>query len=99
MPCDIAQIYPTGRVAHAFTVMELLIVIAIIGLIVGLLLPALMAAREAARRPQCANNLPQIGVAAHMHHESLQKLPAAWRQSTDQISGYGWVVALLPYLD
>jgi prepilin-type processing-associated H-X9-DG protein len=34
-----------------------------------------------------------------MHHESLQKLPAAWRQSTDQISGYGWVVALLPYLD
>lgn len=92
---------------RAFTLVEVLVVIAIIGILVGLLLPAVQMAREAARRLQCTNHLKQLALAAHNFESSHQRLPPGYLGSdfqkpvsdavADTPHGRQWV-GLLPYL-
>jgi prepilin-type N-terminal cleavage/methylation domain-containing protein len=94
-----------GMRGRGFTLVELLVVIAIIGVLVGLLLPAVQQAREAARRCSCANNMVQLGLAAHNYDFSMEHLPAGVINPTGPILSQpigqhtGHLVLLLPYVD
>lgn len=89
-----------ARHPSAFTLVELLVVVAIIAALVALLLPAVSAARESARRSQCQNHLRQLGVAFALHANARQVFPVGCLG----YSGIGarqisWNVHLLPFLE
>jgi len=83
----------------AFTVLELLVSVAIFGVMFALLLPAVGRVRESTRRMQCTSHLREIGIAIHNHHDTLGRLPAGWTFTAEAHSAYGWAVPLLPYLE
>lgn len=83
--------------------MELLVVIAVIGILVSLLLPAVQQVREAARRTECSNHIRQLSLGMMNFESSLKRLPTGWQVSdlSDPASGpgWGWAYTLLPYVE
>jgi prepilin-type N-terminal cleavage/methylation domain-containing protein len=82
-----------------FTLVELIVVLAIIGTLIGLLLPAVQNARHAALRIKCANNLRQIGMALHFYHDTNDGFPPA--QVTHWYPQYyrSWLARILPFIE
>jgi prepilin-type processing-associated H-X9-DG protein len=81
------------------TVLELLVVMASIGLVLALTLPAVNSARETARRTQCANRLRQLGLAMHSHLARVGRLPAGLATASPSSSARGWATELFPDLE
>ena len=86
----------TSKSRSGFTLVELLVVIAVIGILISLLLPAVQSAREAARRMQCSNNLKQFGLAFHNYHSALNCFPGL---GADSATTYSVQARLTPFME
>jgi prepilin-type N-terminal cleavage/methylation domain-containing protein/prepilin-type processing-associated H-X9-DG protein len=104
----------SSRPLHrAFTLVEMLVVIAIIGVLTAMLIPAVQFARERARQTSCLSNLRQLGIASQLHNTQYQRFPNAglidsnpiWNHpptlkiGMQTIEGWGWGYQLLPFLE
>jgi prepilin-type N-terminal cleavage/methylation domain-containing protein len=110
----IDRVAKTGTVRHscekrtpcsskAFSLVELLVVTAIVGMLAALLLPAVQAARESARRTTCINNLHNQAAALANYHASQMRLPPGRNSGRiapeEPILGFSWAAYVLPYLE
>lgn len=84
-----------------FTLVELLMVVAIIAVLAGLLLPAVQKVRETASRTKCQFNIGQLALATVHHEQAFGRFPAGYQSASPEgaPTGWGWAVSLLPYLE
>ena len=85
------------RASRGFSLVELLVVVAIISILAALLLPAIQSSRESSRRIACANNLKQIGLALQSHETFHGLLPIG--AQTNVTFGVSWWVRVMPHLE
>jgi prepilin-type processing-associated H-X9-DG protein len=91
-----------SRTFHrASTLIELLVSIAIVGIMAALSLPAIQKVRSTVRKMACSNNLKQLGLALHSHHDQFGRFPAGYtrRNTKLEISKVGWRPLILRFLD
>ncbi len=87
----------TTKSTKGFTLVELLAVIAIVGVLIALLLPAIQLVRESARRAHCANNARQVALAIHLHENSFGFVPGT--NGTSDFTLLHWQARVLPFLE
>lgn len=87
------------RRSGGFTLLELLVVVAIVGTLAALLVPAVQRVRDAANRIRCDNNLRQIGHALHAYHDVQRVLPPGIKHRPDPYPYLSWSARLLPFLE
>ncbi|TWT57523.1 Type II secretion system protein G precursor [Thalassoglobus neptunius] len=90
--CDEIRRLMTRRKRAGFNLVELMVVIAVVGILVALILPAVQSSRETARRLRCQSHLKQIGLAVHHYEASHRVFPAGWGWN-------GYLYRLLPYVE
>ena len=93
-----------GSRSSGFTLVELLVVVAIIGVLVALMLPAIQAARESARKTACANNLKQIGLGMHAYMLNHKALPPGYVSKVlpdldDGGPGWAWGAMIMEFIE
>ncbi len=95
------MLFPRSNRHTGFSLVELIIVIGVIGLLLGLLLSAVQSARESSARIACLNNLKQIGLALHNHHDIFGQLPPqpAKIGSNDPNAWLSWMALILPEIE
>ena len=87
---------------RGFTLVEVVLIAAVIMVLMSLSLPAMQEAREAARRSVCENHLKQMGLAMHNYHDTHRTFPPGWVSQTPAAGEgpyFGWGTFLLPFLD
>lgn len=92
--------HPGRNARGGFNLVEVLVVLAVLGLIVGLLLPAVQSVRTAAGRLSCQNRMKQLGLALHSYHDAFGRLPRPGAvNGYERLQEVTWLTRLLPFVE